>query len=353
MVEKMVSFVTYQSTGIEKLFTPSMYLISPVNNPNQFWSGAYFLTDGQEKIKEPIIKGCKNRTKYEFFSIRGAAGTGKSLLLYDIAKELSAEEKVCIIHCGMLSVGHYELNKLCGNFKIIAAKNVDGFDFTPYSYILIDEAHRIYKHQLKRIAEITKQRNMACVFSSDSSQVLSKREVRNNISQVLANMKKEHQFSLKEKIRSNREMASFIKKMFNLNTPVQTTEFEHIDIVAAHDYDEAEVLINYYKERGYTYIPYTMSRYSGHEFDRFIGKGRNTHEVIGQEFDRVVMVIDDSFWYNEKGELVAIEHPNPDYLFKQLLFQGVTRSREMLALIIIENKSVFETLLKIVVGKVP
>lgn len=351
MANTLKRFGDYISAGLEKLFVPSMYLISPINDPEQFWAGAYFLTDGQEKIRNPIIAGCRSRTKHEFFSISGAAGTGKSLLLYDIAKNLAAEEKVCIIHCGMLSDGHSVLNSYSENLSIISAKSIDRFDFSPFSYILIDEAHRIYKRQLVAVIETIKTKGMACVFSSDSHQVLSQKELRSDICGILSAMNKEHQFSLTEKIRSNREMASFIKKLFDLNTQIPPTEFENVEIAAAHDYDEAVALVEYYKARDYTYISYTMSQYHDHKLDCFISQGRNTHEVIGQEFDSVVMVIDDSFSYNEKGELIAKTHPNPDYLFKKLLFQGVTRARERLALIVIDSKIVMENLLRIVTEK--
>ena len=36
------------------------------------------------------------------------------------------------------------------------------------------------------------------------------------------------------------------------------------------------------------------------------------------------------------------EHPNPNYVFGKLLFQGLTRTREKLALIIINNHDLFK-----------
>lgn len=48
----------------------------------------------------------------------------------------------------------------------------------------------------------------------------------------------------------------------------------------------------------------------------------DTHHVIGQEFDKVVMLLDSSFYYDENGTLQGIPHPNPDYLYPNLFYQG-------------------------------
>ena len=84
----------------------------------------------------------------------------------------------------------------------------------------------------------------------------------------------------------------------------------------------------------YTYISYTSSFYnSGLEYQK---NDLNTHKVIGQEFDGVVMIMDDNFYY-DGSILKGKRHPNPDYIFTQLLYQGLTRVREKLALIITDE----------------
>ena len=45
------------------------------------------------------------------------------------------------------------------------------------------------------------------------------------------------------------------------------------------------------------------------------------------------MILDYHWRYNN-GRLEGSGHPNPDYLFNQLLYQGLTRVRSKLALII-------------------
>lgn len=75
----------YAKQDIDDLFIPSKYLVSPFNNTESFLENKYFLTQSQEKIKNKILQGI-NESKAKVFSISGQAGTGKTLLTYDIAK---------------------------------------------------------------------------------------------------------------------------------------------------------------------------------------------------------------------------------------------------------------------------
>lgn len=58
------------------------------------------------------------------------------------------------------------------------------------------------------------------------------------------------------------------------------------------------------------------------------------------------MIMNDDFWYNENGKLQAMNHPNPDYIFTKLLYQGLTRAREEI-LLIITNENILEKVLGI------
>ena len=102
---------------LEKLFEPSQFLISPFNTPDKFLEDSYFLNLQQDEIKRKIIK---SEDKYHV--VTGTAGSGKTLLVYDIAKEyLEDEKKVVIIHAGNLNDGQYFLND--HDWDIRPAKN--------------------------------------------------------------------------------------------------------------------------------------------------------------------------------------------------------------------------------------
>lgn len=80
--------------NLDKLFNPSNYLVSPFNSTDKFMNNEYFLTSQQEEIKKNILKDISS-DGISFVALTGAAGTGKTLLTYDIAKEFIQDRKKC------------------------------------------------------------------------------------------------------------------------------------------------------------------------------------------------------------------------------------------------------------------
>ena len=58
------------------------------------------------------------------------------------------------------------------------------------------------------------------------------------------------------------------------------------------------------------------------------------------------MLIGDYFYYTQEGKLCAKRHPNPDYLFEKLLYQGLTRVRSRIALVVM-SESILEGIMKL------
>ena len=137
----------------DALFDPSAYLVSPFNSTERFLAGKYFLTHQQEEAKTQILKLMQPSKPAEFASITGSAGTGKTLLIYDVAKVLIKQGmKLLIIHCGNLNEGHIAL--LSRGWDISPAKELKDRDLGKYDFIVVDEAQRIYEEQLKKILEV-------------------------------------------------------------------------------------------------------------------------------------------------------------------------------------------------------
>jgi len=82
-------------TDLDSLFDPSNYLISPFNTTEEFVKQEYFLNRKQEEIKKKILEFV-DASNQDFASITGAAGTGKTLLIYDIAMTLMKQKKKVI-----------------------------------------------------------------------------------------------------------------------------------------------------------------------------------------------------------------------------------------------------------------
>ena len=120
-----------------------------------------------------------------------------------------------------------------------------------------------------------------------------------------------------------------------------------VELNYANSTKEAQSMVEYYRSKGYVFINYSgategESPYAAYEEDF------DTHHVIGQEYDKVVMLMDPSFYYDEDGVLQGIPHPDPDYRYPNLFYQGITRVRENLALIVVQAPELFHKIVSIV-----
>lgn len=336
--------------NIEDLFKPSMFLISPLNTPEKFMAGEYFLTDRQQEIKLEICNlFLKNYAHSNIVKLTGNPGTGKTLLLYDIAKDLTDKGNVCIIHCGKLCEGHKIIRRNIKNLNIISISELKHTDISYYNYIFLDESHRMYKTQLDYIIELSNENNINLIFSIDPKQVMQKSEKKANIDENLDLVENIVKYKLTDKIRTNKEMASFIKNFFDLSKTNKSMIYKNIEVVNVSTINEAKEILSYYRSINYEFISFTESRYKRHLIDFFKGDA-NTHEVIGQEYDNVVMFLDSEFYY-KNNELTALEHPCPDYLFDKLLYQGITRVRENLCIVIFDNIDLSKKIIEILENK--
>lgn len=330
---------------ISCFFRASDYLISPLTTPARFLKKEYFLTNHQEKIKAEIQAILSNSQNKTYFCIRGSAGTGKTLLLYDIATELSNLGRCCLIHCGNLSEGHASINRNSRHLDVVPAKQIsEEVDLTIYAFVFVDEAQRMYDNAFNAVINHALHSNTTAIFCCDPRQTLSKKEYRRQISERISQLPDVHEFELTTKIRSNQELSDFINLLFDQNFHTTRNLVSCVDLLFVETHDNALQVLSYLKQKGYKYIHHTPSQYVVHIIDKLIGD-MCTHEAIGQEFDKVVVIIDNNFLYNNDGRLVARFHPNPDYLFSKLLFQEVTRVREHLCILFVSNRTIFENVL--------
>lgn len=334
---------------LEDLFDVTNYLISPFNSSDRFLDKEYFLTPRQQEIKNNFINTAKI-----IHTLTGAPGTGKTLLLYDIAVEMSKKGNTCIIHSGILNDGHKHIEEAIPNLTILSAKKarLSSGELYLYKYIFIDEAHRIYLNTLKDIINccmITKA-NRKLLISYDYNQCMSKSEQNRNIPKFLEEFTDIKQYKLKEKIRTNEELSSFIKLvMKTTDNSGKIKSFPSAKILYANNELEAQNMIKYIKEeKNYTFINYTGSIYDATYYSNFEGlENINAHQAIGQEFDNVVVVIGKNFSYNTDNRIIGSKHPTGDYSYRSMLFQALTRVRKKICIIVVNNKPVYERLISL------
>lgn len=349
--DTMQLFEESLSQDIESLFKANNFLISPLNTPKKFMSGDYFLTNQQQEIREKVMELILTNDKEYILGITGKAGTGKTLLLYDIIKEVSEKgEQCCLIHSGILCDGHKSLNRKWKNVDIISAKDLNGEGhkiLKRYQYIFVDESQRIYESTFRKIIDEVVSESKVAVFAYDYVQSLSKAEVRRNIPEKLHEVNGFIEYMLSDKIRTSKEIASFTRTMMNLNNRARGyMDYSNIEVLFANNTEEAFEIIDLYNKKEYIFISYTQSLYYRNSIDLY-PSSYDTHHVIGQEYDKVMIMMDRNFRYNSERRIQGKEHPNPDLLFYKLLYQAISRARENLCILVVENYQLFCDILSI------
>lgn len=341
--ELMAQEIDY-SIDPDSEFVPSSYLISPFNSTERFMDGEYFLTQAQEKRKVEIHDELIENP-FMFFCLSANAGTGKTLLLYDIAKQCIAQgNSPLIIHCGILNEGHQKLiNQYKWNILPIRAINwrlpipeMDNVDL-----VLIDEAQRIRSQQLEAIIKKAIEVNVPIIFSYDTNQYLKAGETR-NIAEYLASEYPSIRVSAKRlsnKIRTNKQLASFISNLMQIGRETENLNYECVSIDYMNTEDELMEYICFLKESGWTPITYTTSQYNSEPYDHLIKiSDKTAHAVIGQEFSKVILVLDQNFRYSETGKLQARKS---FYSASGMLYQIVTRVVDELKIIVLDNPDLY------------
>lgn len=345
LVELLTKQGVDESAVPDAMFNPSDYLVSPFNSTERFLAGEYFLTHQQEEVRVNIIEGLKSNGPARFFSIVGGAGTGKTLLIYDIARSLIGEnKKPLIVHCGQLNGGQRDL--ATNGWTITAIRNYNKYSFVDYDLVIVDEAQRIYTGQLDAIVASAKKAGRSCIFSHDKLQTLANWEKKNDISSRIVSIKNVVQYTLSEKIRTNKEIAAFIKMLFDKTRTLPISSKENIEINYFNEIEDARSYLASLDGSGWEILRFTPSQYRKEHHEKYSEEfNRTAHEVIGQEFDGVVVAIDGFFSYSESGELVYMGDAYYDP--PKMLFQNLTRCRKKLNLVIIRNEEVLDRCISI------
>ena len=378
---------------IDALFRASDYLISPMETPERFIRGEYFLTQAQERVKDLIFAALSQDPQSAetenaqpadgptFLHITGKPGTGKTLLLYDIAKTLSEVGRTLLVHCGDLQDGQRRISKEMPMLDIIAAEVLaDGAEeLDGYRFVLADESHRMAPLVFAKLCAAVRENGQVCIFSSDPEQIYSAAERESDIAGRIRKLPLAGEYELSEKIRANKELLAFILSLKDRTyEPPEPERYDHVELCYAADPAEARQLLALYRGKGYTFINYSVSRPHGTQatgatphtaagatLHTAAGAAQQTaagadnpyvayeedfsaDQIIGREFDDVVMLLDSSFYYDEAGKLQGTGALEPDYLYPNLFYHGVTRVRERLALIVVGAPDLFAEIAKIV-----
>ena len=291
---------------IEDLFQAEMYLFSPVTEPERFLNKEYFLTSQQKDIERRILDKIR-KVKYGYFWFSGLPGTGKTLLLYDIAMKLSVHQKVCMIHCGETGKEWKILHDRLLRIAFLSDSQLEECpDLKEYSAILVDEAHLLTEEKLHVILELSEKHPV--IFSSDDEDMISDEEMDRTMIHEIEHLPDIQSFHLTNRIRTNAELSSFIQNMMHLPEKRAVRYYPHIQVVYANDEEEAELLLKGYQ-------------------------------------DQLVFIIDERYYYDEKGYLREQRQKQQKPTAVRALFHRLNEAREEFAIIVKGNEAVYEVLL--------
>lgn len=324
--------------NIEQFFREEKYLISPLTDPERFLKGNYFLTSQQKDIKKQILGNIRNPHNgiMRMQGFMGLPGTGKTLLLYDIAMELSTgNRRVCVLHFGSFPD---EMKTLDARLKRIDFKACAGIDRLPeldgYSCVFVDEGHRMRSELLDELKMINESRKLPVIISYDYEAIISPFERPQDTGELIDSLPDFVRYRLTNRIRMNSELSSFICCAMNYKGTHRMKAYPSVSICYANDSQEADVILTDFTKRGFTYIS-----------DNGLATCR--------EFDRVVMFVDKNFYYDEDGFLrSSVSAANEENAGNNVrrLFHGLNRAKSAISVIVIDAPDVFDVLLTIVQG---
>ena len=328
--------------GIENCFRTAEYLISPISNPEKFLQGMYFLTNQQFDFRRKILGFLKEHPASEeenaIIAVAGIAGTGKTLLLLDLAKELSEKRRVLFVHSGKLRRGHIEIDKRLKRVDIISGERVlSDANFTEYACMMIDEADHLDAKVLERVFQSAASACLPVIVSYDPHYLLTGAEevekIRSDVPETTALIEKYCTLNLAftGHIRINSPIYSFLRNLLYLKEKPAGMDYSCIDVLYANDREEQSLLEAYYQRHRYVLVG--SSGGSGGEDD-----------MIAREYDNVMMVLDGSFYYDETGHLRTRSNEREAM---RLLYDGLSRTRERICLITAGNQELFDRILAI------
>ncbi len=302
---------------VEELFRAELYLISPIMEPERFLNKEYFLTAQQRDIERQILKRIRaERTGAYWFT--GLPGTGKTLLLYDIAMKLSGKQKVCMIYCGESRKDWKRLHERLRRVEYLPDSEIGPeCGLEAYSAVLVDEAHLLRPGTGELLAKISAGRPV--IFSGDCEDAISPDEMDQSVEQLRNVMPEVQMFRMTNRIRTNAELSIFIQNMMHLERGKGKRLYPHISVGYANDDREAEKLLKGYQAREYRYF--------------------EENDGISEDVDRLVVLLDERYFYDEAGYLRSADRS------VRRLFHRLNQAKEELAFVVKANEAVYAVML--------
>lgn len=337
------AFTSYIKEDLDRWFRSSDYLISPVASPERLLQGKYFLTNQQWEFRRTVLARINafresssdtapessGDSQVPVITVTGEAGTGKTLLLFDLALELSKKKKVLFLHGGPLRNGHRLIDSRLKNVAVLSGTDPVS-DPLPgdFSCLLIDEANRLPGALLSSLLDSASEAGTPCVLAYDRHSLLGSLSPLQETETVLES-RKTLSLEFSGNIRINRPVFSFLRALFHQKDRPENADYSCVDVLYAQNRKEKKLLEDFYRSKGYQVI-------------RTNPGSSDTEDVIGEEYENVLVTLDRNYYYNESMHLCA---KGKHSLLP--LYEGLSRTRERLCLLITGNEKLFSQILSL------
>lgn len=346
---------------LERL-NPTSFIISPYSDIKRFSSSQYFFNIQQKEAENLLKKSDKC-----LLGLRGGAGTGKSLILFDVAEYFSSnlEYKVLFIFCSKMEVDEIMNIDKVVSFKFTDIVNVVNIDLETFDIIIIDESQRLTKSQWDNYISLLDQGKIdKLILSVDNAQTLRPEEKELNIEDKLKKIsendkdKIEYVDYLTNSVRSDIELETFIKKLFDKKKSIKEIDFPKVNAVYFENENNARDFIEYCRNKE-NFVPIELPEckkfkngyvYST-ELEKIYNSSNSAFNVVGREFDRVVLPLRQEISYDSEGKLIIDTKKNYRYLAENCLFQAITRVKSELLLVVIGNEKLYRKIYEILTWK--
>lgn len=335
------------------------FIISPYSEPERFFSNQYFLNNEQEQAKKKLIESSKR-----YVGLKGAAGTGKSLILFDVAKELSnSGQRVLFVFCSAM----YNLDTINtinenSSFKFIDIREFNNISLNIYDIVIIDESQRLKQDQWVRLLNTANPGKInKLILSVDNAQTLRPEENNLDIQGILSDEKYnnavEYVDCLTERVRTDLELSTFIRKFFNTQEKdLRVLDFPKVNAVYfENEWAARNFIQSCIDNEGFVSIEMPEKRaWRGNgqtSLPKFYDGSLDGFTVIGREYDKVLLPLTLRVTHNEDGKIAVPVEWGYKYLAENGLFQAITRVKNQLLLVVIKNKALFKTIQEILTWK--
>lgn len=317
----------------------SSMIISPYIQIENFLEHRYYLTEDQYKKREEILKSDRRK-----IYLSGSAGSGKTLVLFDLAREYVKRGKsVVIFLCAPIDNTDISAKLKDKGISFFPIRDVDNdtLENLDSDIILVDEAQRIWQSKLDILLSKT---DTKVIYCGDGRQIFHSKEKELDFHINPETDEDALLVRLKGKIRSDPAMASFISKLVeNKRTDATPFHYKNVNLKFCGSDDSAREYISAQRANGFVVIEPTEYRTK----DTYVLKRRSlvagsisAHEAVGREYDNVLVLIDQYYAVSDDG-LVGTYPSYYPYIQPKMIFEGLTRVKRNLTIVVLNNPNIY------------